>query len=60
MMRVSVEVTVPRAHVDLAAPRELGLERLTVQAGERVGMKELGLERLTVQAEERVGTKEPG
>ncbi len=42
MMRVSVEVTVPRAHVDLAAPRELGLERLTVQAGERVGMKELG------------------
>jgi hypothetical protein len=60
MMRVSVEVTVLWAHVDLAAPRERGLERLTVQAGERVGMKELGSERLTVQAEERVGTKEPG
>jgi len=36
------------------------LERLTVQAGERVGTKEPGLERLTVRAEERVGTKEPG
>ena len=42
MMRVSVEVTVLWAHVDLAAPRELGLERLTVRAEERVGTKEPG------------------
>ena len=42
MMRVLVGVTVLLAHVDLAAPREPGLERLTVQAEERVGTKELG------------------
>lgn len=48
MMRVSVEVTVPRAHVDLAAPRELGSEPLTVQAGERVGTKEPGLAQVAV------------
>ena len=43
MMRVLVGVTVLLAHVDLAAPREPGLERLTVRAGERVGTKEPGL-----------------
>ena len=38
-----VGVTVLLAHVDLAAPREPGLERLTVRAGEMVGTKEPGL-----------------
>lgn len=31
-MRVLLGVTVLRAHVDLAAPREPGLEQLTVRA----------------------------
>jgi len=42
MIGVSVGVTVLWAHVDLAAPRELGLEQPTVQAEERVGTKEPG------------------
>jgi hypothetical protein len=42
MIGVSVGVTVLWAHVDLAVPRERGLERLTVRAEERVGTKEPG------------------
>ena len=46
------------AHVDLAAPREPGLERLTVRAGEMVGTKEPGLAPVAVL--EQYWGREPG
>lgn len=55
---MSVGVTVLRAHVDLAAPREPGLERLTVRAEERVGTKEPGLAPVAVL--EQYWGREPG